>query len=88
MSMTTKETQTLKKIHKETLAKFKSGAYLPDFKDPRRKWIHIGGDLEASYDGFRSVDIREISSHKHVAFMSRGTVKSLLALFKPEPEYE
>lgn len=69
-------------------AEQEAGTWLPDFKDPRRKWVHIGGDLEASYDGKRSVDLRMSSTHEHVAFMSRGTVKSLLALFVPEPDAE
>jgi len=31
---------------------------MPDYNDPDREWHDIGGDLEASYDGERYIDIR------------------------------
>jgi len=55
-----------------------------------RVWTHIGGDLEASYDGVRYVDIRARARDSggrsgRVLFMSRGTLRGALKLFRPAP---
>lgn len=47
----------------------------------KRVWTHIGGDLEASYDGSRYVDIRTVGSDKMDLFLSKGTAEALLRLF-------
>jgi len=73
---------------------------MPDAGDPGREWVHIGGDLEASYDGKRYVDIRaRAGKRKKVGaltgkwkddksatlFLSLGAFKKALKLFKPAP---
>lgn len=57
--------------------------YMPSVHDPERDWVWIGGDLEASFDGFRYVDIRDISSKKRCCFLSEDALKNALALFHP-----
>jgi hypothetical protein len=59
--------------------------FMPDYKDPDRVWVHIGGDLEASYDGARYVDIRQTTSKERILFISRGALKNAIALFDPPP---
>lgn len=31
--------------------KRRAEGFMPNVDDPGREWVHIGGDLEASYDG-------------------------------------
>lgn len=54
-----------------------------------RTWTHIGGDMEASYDGSRYVDFRirgrDGEDPKPICFMSNGTLENALALFDPPP---
>lgn len=54
-----------------------------------RKWTHIGGDMEASYDGVKFVDIRlrgrDGEQPKLICFMSKGTLEGALALFDQPP---
>jgi hypothetical protein len=54
-----------------------------------RTWTHIGGDMEASYDGKQYVDIRlrgrDGEQPKPICFMSKGTLENALTLFNPLP---
>jgi hypothetical protein len=59
--------------------------FMPDHKDPNREWKDIGGDLEASYDGARYVDIRHKSTKKRLLFISRGALQNAIDLFSPPP---
>lgn len=59
--------------------------FMPDHKDVNRQWIHIGGDLEASYDGARYVDIRNINTKERLLFISKGTLENAINLFNPLP---
>lgn len=60
--------------------------YMPDPKDPRREWVHVGGDLEASYDGAKYVDLRTFDGQS-VVFASRGTLLNAVDLIvKPISE--
>jgi len=54
-------------------------------KDPHREWHHIGGDLEASYDGSMYVDIRVIGEADASIFISRGALLNAAGLFDPAP---
>jgi len=55
-----------------------------------RTWTHIGGDMEASYDGKQYVDIRlrgrDGEQPKPICFMSKGTLEGALALFDQPPK--
>ena len=67
--------------------------FLPDANDPRRVWVHLGGDLEASYDGERYVDVRLRKrrggrTHRSRLFLSKGALKKALTLFNPAPRFE
>lgn len=53
--------------------------FYPDVNDPERSWHHIGGDLEASYDGAMYVDIRGIGGSDHF-FISKGALQNAEAL--------
>ncbi len=59
--------------------------FIPNHNDPKRVWINLGGDLEASYDGARYVDIRMKRTHEHRLFMSKGAFEKALTLFDPKP---
>ena len=59
--------------------------FTPDYNDPNREWNDIGGDLEASYDGARYVDIRHKSSKERLLFISKGALKNAIDLFDPPP---
>jgi len=60
-------------------------AFYPDANDPRRTWHHIGGDLEASYDGAMYVDIRVKGSDSRI-FISKGALQAAEALMvNPNP---
>jgi len=58
---------------------------MPDYNDPDREWHDIGGDLEASYDGERYIDIRNKSTKERYLFISKGALKNALDLFDPPP---
>ena len=45
------------------------------------KWISIGGDLEARYDGGSYVDIRAVEKHPAI-FMSETALKNALKLIQ------
>lgn len=62
---------------RESLQKFR-----PDHRDPAREWVSIGGDLEASYDGAKYVDIRDASTKERLTFASRGTLGNAAALIQ------
>lgn len=47
-------------------------------------WTHIGGDLEARYDGRRFVDIRVRGTTAHF-FVSKGALEAALKLMDPPP---
>ena len=59
--------------------------FMPDYKDPNREWKDIGGDLEASYDGERYIDIRNKSTKERLLFISKGALKNAIDLFVPPP---
>jgi len=80
--------------------KRRAEGFMPNVDDPGREWVHIGGDLEASYDGKRYVDIRARASRRKrvgsltgkwrddksaTMFLSRSAFKKALKLFKPAP---
>jgi DNA topoisomerase IB len=46
-----------------------------------RTWIHLGGDLEGSYDGFKYVDIRVIGHTEHAMFASKEIFENAMDLF-------
>ena len=48
--------------------------------DKDREWVHIGGDLEASFDGFKYVDIRS-KGKSDKTFLSISVVENALLLF-------
>jgi len=56
-------------------------AFTPNHKDPSRKWVDIGGDLEASYDGKRYVDIRNKMTEKRLLFISKAALEKAINLF-------
>lgn len=56
--------------------------YSPDADDPNREWTHIGGDLEASYDGAVYVDIRAKGAEGDRFFISKAAVEKALGLFE------
>ena len=58
--------------------------FMPDVNDPQRKWIVLGGDLEASYDGERYVDIRSKSKKQRI-FISLDGLKKAINLFGFKP---
>jgi len=43
-------------------------------------WAHIGGDLEAKYDGKRYVDVR-VRGKKKTIFLDEATAQALLLVF-------
>ena len=47
----------------------------------RRRWTHIGGDLEARFDGRMCVDIRSRGKSKTRIFMKDQTLENALSLF-------
>jgi len=53
-------------------------------KKEKREWTDIGGDLEASYDGFKYVDFRMKGSHKKLMFASKELIERALSLFPNE----
>lgn len=60
-----------------------------DINDPKRQWTDIGGDLEASYDGARYVDIRTKGGDPAKAtriFASKEALEKALTLFPTVPE--
>ena len=59
--------------------------YMSDYNDKNRVWEDIGGDLEASYDGARYVDIRNKSTKERLLFISRGALENAVKLFDPPP---
>lgn len=63
-------------------------AFMPDHKDKRRTWFDLGGDIEASYDGARYVDIRHKDTKERLLFISRGALRKAIPLFKPAPVAE
>lgn len=46
-------------------------------------WVHIGGDIEATYDGSAYVDFRERGSEDRLMFASRELLFRALSLFPP-----
>jgi len=62
----------------------KRAGFLADANDPRRIWADIGGDLEASFDGARYVDIRSRFNPESRFFISRGALEAAVRLFTPE----
>ena len=54
--------------------------HMPDVNDPGRKWEHIGGDLEASYDGAVYIDIRPKGGGDHM-FVSKAALVEAMSLF-------
>ena len=64
------------------------GALKPhEQRSPReREWVYIGGDLEASFDGRRCVDIRSKAragrghAAKALVFLSREAIERILDL--------
>jgi len=62
--------------------------FIPDYNSSRRNWFDIGGDLEASYDGARYIDIRNKVNKKRLLFISRGALKNAIDLFDPPPVAE
>ena len=61
----------------------KDAAFAPNPSDPRRQWRHIGGDLEASFDGSVYVDVRVRGDHSNRFFVSRSALQAALGLFDP-----
>lgn len=59
--------------------------FMPDASDPNRVWHSLGGDLEASYDGARYIDIRVKGSETTRLFISKGALEKALTLFDPAP---
>lgn len=64
---------------------------IDDFRDAvPEPWTHIGGDLEARYDGFRYVDIRTRDGGTVAGwtrtrlFVSKDALLKAVALFPPE----
>jgi hypothetical protein len=53
-----------------------------------RQWIDLGGDIEASYDGFRYIDIRNKFSKERLLFISKGALEKAITLFDPPPIWE
>ena len=54
--------------------------FMPDVNDPNRSWEHIGGDLEASYDGAVYIDIRPKGGGDHM-FVSKAALVEAMNLF-------
>jgi len=55
--------------------------YMSDYNDPDRKWFHVGGDVEASYDGSMYVDFRHLSTGERLMFASKTLLENSLKLF-------
>lgn len=55
--------------------------------DPRREWHDIGGDLEASWDGWKYVAIRTKSDHRIVVSMSAGCLDRARRLAPVIPDH-
>lgn len=62
----------------------KRAGFLSDANDPRRIWADLSGDLEASFDGARYVDIRSRFNPESRFFISRGALEAAVRLFTPE----
>lgn len=59
--------------------------FLPDWKDARRRWVDVGGDIEASYDGRRYVDVRTKTGKERLGTFSQGCLEDMIKLFVPAP---
>lgn len=59
--------------------------YVPNPEDPSREWVHIGGDLEASYDGSVYVDVRVRGDKQARFFISKPALKAAIQLFRTTP---
>lgn len=64
---------------------FQKEKQIMGINSPNRKWVGLGGDLEASYDGAQYVDIRVKGSETTRLFISKGALENALGLFAPEP---
>jgi len=60
--------------------------FMSAWTDPDRKWFHVGGDLEASYDGARYIDFRQAGTNDRLMFISLGALEDSMKLFSPEPK--
>jgi hypothetical protein len=60
----------------------KGRPFMPDVNDPRRNWVHIGGDLEASYDGAVYVDVRVRGNEGERLFLSPAALNNAAELVK------
>jgi hypothetical protein len=69
--------------HVEAAARAKSSKFGRRRDEAGRKWTHIGGDLEGSFDGKMYVDIRTKGNETGRMFMSRTALANALSLFPP-----
>lgn len=60
--------------------------FMSDWKDLQRKWVHVGGDLEASYDGEVYVDFKTIDKEERLMFASKSVLEKALKLFEDDDD--
>ena len=78
--------ENLPKAKEASIEDLRVSEYSSNYNSSIRKWFHVGGEIEASYDGEIYVDIRILPTGEKVLFASKGVFENILKLFVPSPK--